>query len=127
MLALNLFVLFTGFIIEVLISGISWNIFWKGRLIMIIPNIVTVEPYNWTRVWIGKRLGVWKSVMLHNALRDTLVFILYRVPLIFIVLTLLGAPLKNILFSCAIAALTSGFSGRPYGIFLDWCRKICRV
>lgn len=91
---------------------------------MIIPNIITVTPYNLTRVWLGKKLGIWKSNRLHQIIRDTLVFILYRVPLVFIVLTLLGTPLNKTVSACIAATLISGFTGRPYGIFLDWMRKI---
>ncbi|MEY2664305.1 MAG: hypothetical protein RIT04_113 [Candidatus Parcubacteria bacterium] len=127
MVALNLFVIFTALIVEVLISGIPWSIFWKGRLVMIIPNIITVEPYNWTRVWIGKRIGIWKFKKLHDIFRDTIVFILYRVPLIFIVLLLLGTSWQKVLSVCIVATLASGFTGRPYGIFLDWFRKLFKI
>lgn len=98
-LALNLFVIFTGFIVEVVISGISIPIFLWGRLVMVVPNIVTVEPYSITRSWIGRKLGDWKNPRLHQIVRDTIVFVLYRVPLIFIVLTLLGAPSSKVISS----------------------------
>ena len=126
-IALNLFVAFTAFFVEVVFSGISWSVFWKGRLIMILPNIITVEPYSRTRMWIGKKFGNWKSARLHQIVRDTIVFIIYRVPLVFLVLTYLGAPWQNVLSACIAATLSSGFTGRPYGIFLEWIRKVCRV
>lgn len=126
-LTLNLFIILTAFIVEVVISGIPWSVFWKGRLIMIIPNIITVEPYNRTRIWMGKKLGEWKSSRLHQIVRDTIVFILYRVPLVFIVLTLLGAPIEKVISACIAATLISGFTGRPYGIFLDWMRRMFKV
>jgi L-alanine exporter len=127
MVALNLFVFASGFIVEMVLSGISWSVFWRGRLIMIIPNIITVEPYNSTRTWIGMKLGVWKYPQLHQVVRDTLVFILYRVPLVFIVLSFLGAPMSKVISSCVAATIVSGFTGRPYGIFLDWMRKTFKV
>lgn len=126
-IALNLFIICTAFIVEVVFSGIPWSIFWKGRLVMIIPNIITVEPYSLTRVWIGTKLGVWKSPRLHQIVRDTIVFIIYRVPLVFIVLTLLGADSQKVISACIAATLISGFTGRPYGIFLDWMRKVFGV
>jgi hypothetical protein len=127
MFALNIFIIFSAFLVEVVFSGIPWNIFWKGRLVMIIPNIITVEPYNRTRLWIGKKLGIWKSARLHQIVRDTIVFLLYRVPLVFIVLTLLGASKEKVISACIAATLISGFTGRPYGIFLDWMRRIFKV
>ncbi|MEQ1500049.1 MAG: L-alanine exporter AlaE [Parcubacteria group bacterium] len=126
-LALNLFIIITAFFVEVVFSGITWSIFWKGRIIMIIPNIITVQPYNWTRIWLGRRLGVWKSERFHQIVRDTVVFIIYRVPLVFIVLTILGATQEKVITACIVATLISGFTGRPYGIFLDWMRKIFKV
>lgn len=125
--ALNLFVVATAFIVEVVFSGISLSVFLKGRLIMIIPNMLTVEPYNRTRIWVGKKLGEWQSTRLHQIVRDTLVFLLYRVPLVFIVLTMLGAPVEKVVSACIAATLISGFTGRPYGMFLDWMRRVCKV
>lgn len=126
-IALNVFVIATAFFVEVVFSGIALTVFLKGRLIMIIPNMITVEPYNRTRVWIGKRLGEWKSPRWHQIVRDTIVFLLYRVPLVFLVLTFLGAPMEKVISACIAATLISGFTGRPYGIFLDWVRKVFYV
>lgn len=125
--ALNLFIIMTAFFVEVVFSAIPWSVFWRGRLIMIIPNIITVEPYSRTRSWIGTKLGIWKSDRLHQIVRDSLVFVLYRVPLVFLVLSILGAPVHKVVSACIVATLVSGFTGRPYGIFLDWIRKVCRV
>jgi len=125
--ALNLFIVCSAFIVEVVFSSIPWSIFWKGRLIMILPNIITVTPYNLTRIWLGKKLGIWKSERWHQIIRDTLVFLMYRVPLVYIVLSILGTPLPKVISACVAATLISGFTGRPYGIFLDWMRKICNV
>lgn len=126
-LALNLFIFCSAFFVEVLFSGIALGVFLKGRALMVIPNIITVEPYNRTRVWIGKKLGEWKSLRWHQIVRDTLVFLLYRVPLVFIILTFLGAPVEKVISACIAATLISGFTGRPYGIFLDWMRRVCKV
>jgi len=126
-LSLNIFIIFVAFFVEVVFSAIPWSIFWKGRLIMLIPNIITVEPYNSTRVWVGKKLGNWKSQKFHQIIRDTLVFIIYRVPLVFIVLLLFGTPIHKVLSACVVSILVSGFTGRPYGIFLDWMRKMFKV
>lgn len=122
-LSLNIFIVFTAFFVEVVFSGISLDVFWKGRLIMIIPNIITVEPYNKTRNFVGRKLGTWNHAQLHQIFRDTIVFVLYRVPLVFVVLLILDAPREKIITSCIVATLVSGFTGRPYGIFLDWMRK----
>ena len=126
-LALNMFVIFTAFFVEVVFSGITLAVFLKGRLLIVIPNMITVEPYNRTRLWIGQKLGEWRSPRLHQIVRDTLVFILYRVPLVFIVLTVLGAPVQKVISACVAATLVSGFTGRPYGAFLDWMRRLFRV
>ncbi len=125
--ALNVFIIFSAFFVEVVFSAIPWSIFWRGRLIMILPNIITVEPYNRTRVWIGKKLGIWKSDRLYQITRDSIVFILYRVPLVFLVLTFLDTPIHKVISACIVATLVSGFTGRPYGVFLDWMRRIFRL
>lgn len=124
---LNVFLLATTFVVVVLISGVSQSIFWLDRIIMLIPNIIMVEPYNRVRIWTGNKLGVWRSQRLHQIMRDTITFILCRVPLVFIVLPLLGAPLDKVFLSAVVATLISGFIGRPYGIFLDKARKVFSV
>lgn len=123
MTALNIFVLATAFIVEVVISQVAWSVFWKGRIIMILPNILTAQPYSTARIWLGEKLSGIQNIRVRNILRDTIVFILFRVPLIFIVLLLLGAPTGKIISACIAATAISGFTGRPYGIFLDWIRK----
>ncbi|HYC83178.1 MAG TPA: L-alanine exporter AlaE [Candidatus Paceibacterota bacterium] len=126
-LALNVFIIFTAFFVEVVFSGIAWSIFWKGRLIMIIPNTIVVDPYNRTRIWIGERLEGWRSEKMRQIVRDTVTFVIYRVPLVFLVLSFLGAPRKEIISACVFATLISGFTGRPYGMFLDWMRRVFKV
>lgn len=127
MLALNVFIIFTAFIVEVIFSGVPLDTYARGRLILIIPNIITVVPYNRTRQWIGAKLGAWKSARLQQIIRDTIVFIIYRVPLVFIVLTVLGLPFHQVIVACGLAALIAGFTGRPYGLFLDWMRGVFKV
>lgn len=125
--ALNIFLLVISFVIVVIVSGISLPIFWLDRLIMFVPNIIIVEPYNRVRSWIGTKLGVWKSQRLHKILRDTFSFVICRVPLVFIVLPLLGAPMNRVISAAAFATLISGFTGSPYGIFLDKTRRLFGV
>ncbi|MCC2631632.1 MAG: L-alanine exporter AlaE [Patescibacteria group bacterium] len=125
--ALNIFILCVAFVVEVLISGIDMQTFWKGRLVMILPNILTITPYNMVRQFLDTKLQHWNSPFLRQTVRDTAVFILFRVPLMLIVLLLLGAPLQNVLTACLTATLASGFTGRPYGIFLDYARKLFGV
>lgn len=126
-LALNIFIVITAFFVEVVFSGIPLSVFWKGRLIMIIPNTIVVEPYNLTRNWFDSKFCKFKSNRLRQVSRDTLTFIIYRVPLVFIVLTMLGAPMINIINAVVVATLISGFTGRPYGIFLDWFRRLFKI
>ena len=126
-IALNLFVLLTAFIVEIVISHIPFSIFWRGRLLMVLPNTLTVKPYSSTRNWIGARLESITNKHVRVFLRDTLVFILYRVPLIIIVLSVLGTPIHKVISASISATIISGISGRPYGIFLDAVRKLFHV
>ena len=94
---------------------------------MILPNTLMVIPYARTRIFLDKKLSSFKNIKIKNIIRDTIVFILYRVPLVFIVLYLLDVSINQILSACIISTLISGFTGRPYGIFLDRMRKIFKV
>ncbi len=127
MIALNLFIICTAFIVEVIISGIDIIVFLKGRLIMITPNIVTVEPYNQLRIYLNNKLFEIKNQRMRLFLRDTITFLIFRVPLVFIVLFLLDVEYSKIISACIAATAISGFTGRPYGIFLDFMRKMFKV
>jgi len=61
----------------------------------------------------------WKMI-----LGDTLAFVIFQVPLYVIVLLCAGATWKQIAVSSVFMSAIFSLAGRPYGIFLDFCRRV---
>jgi len=54
-------------------------------------------------------------------------FVTFQVPIYFAILALAGATIMQIVTAVASAIIVLTVSGRPYGLFLEWCRKLFRV
>jgi hypothetical protein len=127
-LVLNCFIILVAFLVEVVLSGIPFSVFWRGRLTMVLPNILTIELYNKTRNLLDQKLAFGGlSSYSRQFIRDVFAFIIFRVPLGFAVLLFLGAPMHKVLMACLAATVVAGFSGRPYGIVLDKARAFFGV
>ncbi len=64
------------------------------------------------------RANPWKLVF-----GDTLAFVVFQVPLYVVVLLSAGATWSQIAVSSLSMSLVFSLAGRPYGVFLDFCRR----
>jgi len=111
-------------VIEIFIAGLS---FWQSvsaRVAAIPVNLVTGRPYGIFRDKLFQilhidRVNSWKLI-----LGDTLAFVAFQVPLYVVVLLLAEASWRQIAISSASITLIFSLAGRPYGMFLDFCRRI---
>ena len=116
-----------GMGIEILVSGMSFDQSIHARLMAIPVNLLTGRPYGVFRDWLFRRLNVQPGRPLQKALVDTLAFVLFQIPLYAAVLVASGATPSQILKACAAMSGFFTLSGRPYGVFLDLCRRIVGV
>lgn len=112
-------------IIEIFIAGLSFFQSVGARIAAIPVNLITGRPYGWFRDTLFLKLGIDdRSSPLKLFFGDTLAFVVFQAPLYVIVLLLAGATWKQIAVSSLSASLLFSLTGRPYGIFLDFCRRI---
>jgi hypothetical protein len=122
--AMVLFCTVTGAAVEVGISGLSWEQSLQARLAAVPLNLLSARPYGWYRDWVLAALGALEGGALRKALLDVAAFVTFQVPVYATVLVFTGATCGQIVTSCATLACLSAFLGRPYGAFLEWCRRV---
>jgi hypothetical protein len=110
--------------IEIFIAKLTFFQSVTARIAAIPVNLVTGRPYGLFRDRLFLALGIdgtkpWKMI-----LGDTLAFVIFQVPLYVIVLLCAGATWKQIFLSSAFMSVVFSLAGRPYGIFLEFCRRI---
>lgn len=123
-LALMVFSVALGMFIEVVVSGMTIGQSLTARAAAIPINIIFGRPYGRFRDWLFRLLKLDKGRLLQAAAGDTLAFVLFQIPLYVVVLTLAGANWRQIVTSAATFSLFVAASGRIYGVFLDFCRRL---
>ncbi|MBY6191199.1 L-alanine exporter AlaE [Microbulbifer agarilyticus] len=108
--------------IELLLAGMSWSEHLKIRLLAVVFNSVIARPFSMYRAWIVKRFG--RGGALHNYAVDTFVFLSFQLPLYTVNMMLGGASMAEIATACITFAMIAGVLGRPYGIYLDFLRRV---
>lgn len=112
--------------IEIFIARLTFFQSVTARIAAIPVNLITGRPYGWFRDKLFAALGIdgtspWKMI-----LGDTAAFVMFQVPLYVIVLLLAEASWGQIAISSAFMTAAFSLAGRPYGIFLDFCRRMAR-
>lgn len=111
--------------LELLIAGMSWQAHLQVRLVGLVLNSLIGRPYGlwrdavFRRLAVGPDSGAWRRYY-----ADSLVFLSFQLPLYVANMALGGADAAGIAKAAATAALLSGFLGRPYGLYLDFVRRL---
>ncbi len=113
-----------GMAIEILISGMTFGQSVQARITAIPINLFTARPYGMFRDWMFHKTGAETGSALQKGIADILTFVLFQVPIYATVLWSTGATLHQIMVSCGTVAVLSAFTGRPYGLFLEFSREL---
>ncbi|HCC10337.1 MAG TPA: L-alanine exporter AlaE [Atlantibacter hermannii] len=116
-----------GMIIEIFISGMTFEQSLSSRLVSIPVNILIAWPYGIYRdsfIRQAKRLstGSWAK-----NLADVLAYVTFQSPVYAAILLFVGADWPQIVAAVSSNALISMLMGAAYGYFLDYCRRLFRV
>lgn len=90
-------------------------------------NLVTARPYGIFRDWVYKITKVSEGGAIRRALADIVAFVLFQMPVYAFILFLSGATLPQIAKACSAGVFITAFVGWPYGLYLDFCRKLFRL
>ncbi len=114
-----------GMAIEILIAGLTFGQSLQTRMTAIPANVLTARPYGMYRDWVLRSTGATGSLAL--MLADIGAFVTFQVPLYAAILASSGATMPQIFAACTSVTISSLFMGRPYGIFLEFMRRVTRA
>jgi hypothetical protein len=110
--------------IEVLVAGMTIIQSLVARAAAVPTNLLTGRPYGCYRDMLFRKLNLHGGGFLQTAFGDTVAFVSFQLPLYVFVLLLAHASARQILISGAMMTLVFSLAGRPYGIFMDHCRRM---
>ncbi|MGF1679778.1 L-alanine exporter AlaE [Photobacterium minamisatsumaniensis] len=125
--AMVIFSFITGMLIEIFISGMTFEQSLASRTLSIPVNIAIAWPY-----------GVFRDLVIRQGMRlsgngwmkavsDMIAYVLFQSPVYAAILFVVGAGTDQILTAVASNAVVSGALGVVYGQFLEMCRRMFRV
>jgi len=126
-LALLIFSTAAGMFVEILASGMSLASSLQARITAIPIILVTGRPYGVYRDWLMRVARVHSGSFTRQTFTDILAFVTFQVPVYAAILLTAGATLQQIITACVSAVVILVISGRPYGLFLEFCRYVLRA
>lgn len=120
--AMNSFSWAVAIPIELVLAGMGWKEHLKVRLMALVFNTLIARPFSVYRSWIVNRFG--GAGVVNAYLVDTFVFLSFQFPLYLCNMRLGGASWDEIATASITFILIAGSLGRPYGIYLDWVRRV---
>lgn len=114
-------------VIEIFLSGMSFEQSLSSRLVAIPVNIIIAWPY-----------GFYRDLFMHYARRishagwmknlaDVLAYVTFQSPVYVAILWSVGADWQQIMAAVSSNIVISMLMGAVYGYFLDYCRRLFRV
>jgi hypothetical protein len=125
--AMVIFSTIVGAVVEVAIAGLTLEQSARIRLAAIPVMLLAGRPYGIYRDRLFRLLGNMSSGSFKAAVLDTSANVTFQVPLYSCLLALNGATIRQILTAVSSIILIIVLSGRPYGLFLVWFRKLFGV
>ncbi|MBO1075511.1 L-alanine exporter AlaE [Roseomonas marmotae] len=125
--ALVVFSVAVGAFVEIVIAGLTFEQSARVRAAAIPVALLTGRPYGIYRDWLFRLLARNGTEPCRAVLIDTLANLSFQVPLYAAILAWNGASLQQISMAAGSILLLLALTGRPYGVFLMWCRKFLGV
>jgi len=116
-----------GAFVEIVITGLTIEQTVRIRTAAIPVSLLIGRPYGIYRDWVFRRLNGAQRTRLQKALLDTFTNLTFQIPLYILILAMNGAKPLQILVAVSSILVIVALSGRPYGIFLGWCRRLFGV
>jgi len=116
-----------GAFVELAITGLTIEQTVRIRTAAIPVSLLIGRPYGIYRDWVFSRLNGAGGTKLQKLLLDTFTNLTFQIPLYILILAMNGATPWQILAAASSILIIVALSGRPYGIFLGWCRRLFRV
>ncbi|MEX3073508.1 L-alanine exporter AlaE [Vibrio alginolyticus] len=125
--AMVVFCFITGMIIEIVVSGMTFEQSLASRTLSIPVNIAIAFPYGLFRDWVLRQGNKVSSSSFMKNVSDLIAYVLFQSPVYAGILLAVGASTDQIMTAVASNAVVSCGMGILYGYFLDMCRRWFRV
>lgn len=125
--AMVVFSFIVGMIIEIFISGMSFDRSLASRIVAIPVNVITAYPYGMYRDFIISLISKRTQSKLLKRIADTFSYVSFQSPVYALILVAVGADFQQIITAVLSNAVISCCIGFIYGQFLDICRKLFKV
>lgn len=114
-------------LIEIFLSGMSFEQSLSSRLVAIPVNIMIAWPYDLYRdavMRLARRISPAGWV---KNLADVLAYVTFQSPVYVVILLTVGADWHQIAAAVSSNIVVSMLMGAVYGYFLDYCRRLFKV
>lgn len=125
--AMVIFSTCVGVIIELFIVGLSLKQSVFLRLSAVPIMLFAGRPYGIYRDWLLRHLASKWPANLSKLGGDTFANVSFQISLYAVLLLLSGATVNQVAFATGLALIINLVSGRPYGLFLDYWRRLFRI
>ncbi|MEZ0470671.1 L-alanine exporter AlaE [Luteimonas salinilitoris] len=119
--ALILFFTVAGALNERFVSGMSWDEVLHARLLGAALMIPVGRPYGMWRDWLMRHA---RPTRVSRILWDSLALVTFQVPIYAAIIAISGASGRGLVLGILGATCIMLVSGRPYGAFLNWIRRL---
>lgn len=123
-IALVTFAFVTGMAVEIGLSGLTLEQSLHSRLLAIPLNALIARPYGLYRDYLFRRTAADHKARYVRMLVDITAFLTFMMPQYAAVLWWVGADIFQILIACFTVLVLSMVVGRPYGLYMVFCRKV---
>ncbi|QGN39307.1 L-alanine exporter AlaE [Klebsiella oxytoca] len=113
--------------IEIFLSGMTFQQSLSSRLVAIPVNIIIAVPYGFYRDFAMRQA---RKVSLSGWMKniaDVVAYVTFQSPVYVAILLVVGADWHQIAAAVSSNIVISMMMGAAYGYFLDYCRRLFRV
>lgn len=123
--AMNTFCLVINVPNELLVAHMALGTMLRTRALAVVTNTITGRPYGVWRDAVVVRVTGDHSTPVKRYVGDTIAFLFFQLPLYWINMTFGGhATLRQMASASILVTLLAGLAGRPYGVYLDFVRRL---
>lgn len=125
--AMVVFSFAAGMMIEIFISGMSFEQSLASRTLSIPVNIAIAWPYGMFRDYMIRTGMRFSTRRWMKGFSDMVAYVLFQSPIYACILFVVGANFDQIVTAVTSNIVVSGALGIVYGQFLEMCRRVFRV
>lgn len=113
--------------IEIFLSGMSFEQSLSSRLVAIPVNIIIAVPYGFYRDFAMRQARRVSTSGWMKNIADVVAYVTFQSPVYVAILLVVGADWHQIAAAVSSNIVVSMMMGAAYGYFLDYCRRLFRV